>query len=356
MPTDLDRYYTPENIAIKILEKADISSSPKIFADSTCGSGRLLDAACTVFGGAECIGIDRDKSAISQLRIRRPAWHLAVANLLGSKELIMRFSNSLPNPVDLLVLNPPFSHGNRKSTDVHYEGRKVKATVSMAHLLKSLDLFKPQHGAIAIVPESLLYSGTDEDARDILKEKYALNNIIDLKNCTFRGARVNTSAIQLHKTSPLPFEKKTPQSWNFVKAVLVRGSLPVHLMNPKYPGTPFLHSTDIRKLASGFSIDTLSTTSSYAKGQISGWSILIPRVGLPNRDLISVTHLDQTVQLSDCVIALVFECQNSAAIAKQRLISEWASFYELYKGTGARYITISRLNDWLVSKGIVVTA
>jgi predicted RNA methylase len=356
MPPDLDRYYTPENVAIKILEMADIPLAAKIFADSTCGSGRLLDAACRIIGSAECIGIDRDKSAISRLRLRRPSWHLAVANLLGNKQRIMRFSNQLPNPVDLLVLNPPFSHGEKKSTKIYYDGVEIKATVSMAHLLRSLDLFKPKHGAIAIVPESFLYSDTDEVARNKLQEKYHLKKIVDLQRCTFRGARVNSSAIQLHQTSLIDSQKETSLSWTFIEAAVVRGCLPVHLMRPEYPGTPFLHSTDIRKLVSDFKFETLPTTISFAKGRVSGWSILIPRVGLPNKDLLSITHLDRIVQLSDCVIALIFDSQNSAVIARQRLIFEWNGFYELYKGTGARYITISRLTEWLMTKGIVARA
>lgn len=354
MPADLDRYYTPENVAIKILEMADIPLTAKTFADSTCGSGRLLDAACTVFGSVECVGIDRDRSAISKLRLRRPSWHLAVANLLGNKQQIMRFSNTIPNPVDLLVLNPPFSHGEKKSTNIHFDGTQVKATVSMAHLLRSLDLFKPRHGAIAIVPESLLYSDTDEEARNILQKEYCITKIFDLKNCTFRGARVNASAIQLNQSQPLTHHSDTPQSLELLEATVVRGSLPVHLMQPEVPGTPFLHSTDIKKLVPGFNFDSLLTTSSHAKGRVRGWSIMIPRVGLPNVKLISVTHLRQEVQLSDCVIALVFDSQRSANIAMQRLITDWHLFYELYKGTGARYITISRLNEWLTSRGIKI--
>ncbi|MDH0056467.1 N-6 DNA methylase [Stutzerimonas stutzeri] len=353
MGTDLDKYYTPERVAIDILEMANISFTPKVFADSTCGSGRLLDAAITVFGGVECVGLDRDKDAINQLRKRRPNWHLAVANLLGSKDSIKRFSRSLPNPVDMLFLNPPFSHGNRKSTSISYGNRNIKATVSMAHLLRSLELFNPTHGAIAIVPESLLHSQADEEARNALQAKYLINNITNLKNCTFHGARVNSSVIQLSNGIDLNPTRGAISSGNITSATLVRGSLPVHLMKQDKSGTPFLHSTHIRRLALGESLECLPTTTSQAKGRVNGWAILLPRVGLPDSRGVTVISLNQTVQLSDCVIALIFNDKASAEVAKRILLEEWSTFHALYKGTGARYVTVSRLSEWLTSRGII---
>lgn len=352
MPIDLDRYYTPEHVAVSILERADISSAPRACADSTCGTGRLLDAANMVFGKVDCVGVDRDVKAISQLRLRRPTWHLVVANLLGSRARIRDFSKSLPSPVDLLVLNPPFSHGKSKSTDIYYDGRRFKGTVAMAHLLQSLEIFNPENGAVAIVPESLLYSNTDDLARNILQEKYSLKKISDLKNCTFRGARVNASAIQVCRSEFLrPLEKKS-QKISIIEVSIVRGSLPVHIMRPERPGTPFLHSTGIRKVICGGGVEALPTTSSSAKGRLEGWSILIPRVGLPDRKLMRVVYLEQPVQLSDCVIALTFDSQHSAEKVQKIIASAWGEFYDLYKGTGAKYITISRLTEWFSFKGI----
>ncbi|MBB4863191.1 hypothetical protein HNP46_002038 [Pseudomonas nitritireducens] len=354
MPTDLDRYYTPERVATKILEMADFSRLPSTFADSTCGSGRLLDAACNIFGNVQCAGIDRDKDAIYKLRERRPDWHLKVANLLGRKDRLASFSNDLPMPVDLLVLNPPFSHGPNKSTYVTYEKKRLKSTISMAHLLRSLDLFRPRMGAIAIVPESSLYSETDQQAREIIEKTYSFRKILDLKNCTFLGARVNASAIQLHPTHKPSAPTLYLHPQNIIKADIIRGSLPVHLMQPDSYGIPFLHSTDLKKLAFGLKEDQFPHTTSNAKGKANGWSILIPRVGLPNINFISALHLDNTIQLSDCVIALTFNDEESATIAKDRITSAWGEFYELYKGTGARYITVARLSDWLALKGIII--
>lgn len=356
MAADLDRYYTPEKVAIDILEMADISFAPRVFADSTCGSGRLLDAASSVFGSVECVGLDRDKDAINQLRKRRPSWHLAVANLLGRKDYIARFSRNLPSPVDMLLLNPPFSHGDRKSTSIRYGSKNIKATVSMAHLLRSLELFNPVYGAIAIVPESLLHSQADEEARNALQADYFISNITSLKSCTFRGARVNSSVIQLSGGVGLNSSCSVPSNRNLTSAILVRGSLPVHQMKPEVMGAPFLHSTHIRRLALGESLDSLPVTTSKAKGRVDGWVILLPRVGLPDKKFISVVNLDRTVQLSDCVIALMFDSESLAEIGGRIILEHWSTFHALYRGTGARYVTVSRLLEWLNSFGVTASA
>ena len=352
MPIELDRYYTPENVAVSIIERANIKLAPSVFADSTCGSGRLLDAASTVFHNTQCIGIDRDSTAISQLRLRRPTWHLAVANLLGCKKHIMRFSNALPRPVDYLVLNPPFSLGDRKSTNIHYENSSIKGSIAMAYLLRSLEIFKPLQGTIAIVPESLLHSSTDKEARDLLFNKYTHEKLLDLRNSTFRGARVNASAIHLHHGPHLEESANHKPNFNPISTKIVRGSLPVYLMKETEEGNPFLHSTGIRKLITGDKISTLKTTSSSSKGKTQGWCILIPRVGLPDKSLIKPINLQHTTQLSDCVIALTTNNESIAKSIEERILIEWDSFFALYKGTGARYITISRLSDWLNARNI----
>ena len=70
MPHDLDRYYTPAEVARSALERATLAGSPSVCADTTCGTGRLLNAANEVFGAVQCVGIDRDSNAIAALRKR----------------------------------------------------------------------------------------------------------------------------------------------------------------------------------------------------------------------------------------------------------------------------------------------
>lgn len=343
MPIDMDRYYTPERVAISALERAHFADLPIACADSTCGSGRLLDAANTVFGPVHSIGIDRDEDAILQLRQRRPDWLLSVGDLLGNDSVGVMPKR---DDVDLLVLNPPFSHGSKKAVDIIFAGEAMKGSIAMAHLLRSFELFQPKLGAIIIAPESLLYSETDLNARKALEVSYQFQKIADLNRYTFSGASVQASVVQISPGRHTPTQQDMSLASTVIPTTIVRGSLSVHLCVNTEHGAPFLHSTDIRKVVAG-AMKELSNTSVVAKGRTKGWVILIPRVGMPDASLVKALKLEAITQLSDCVIALEFSSKVSALKAERRIHSRWNDFRGLYRGTGARYVTISRLCLWL---------
>lgn len=353
MLLDLDCYYTPERVARHVLEQASLQRVPEICADSTCGSGRLLQAANDVFGYVQCVGIDRDRYAIAKLRRINPKWILAVGDLLNAR-LRKSFVSIIPENVDLLILNPPFSLGNRKSVEIAYEGQKLRGSVAMAHLLRSFELFAPRDGAIAIVPESLLYSETDADAREVLGGRYCLQKIADLQSSTFRGARAHASAVQISPNSQRGSKKEDARGYGYViRTCVVRGGLQVHAMNESEFGTPFVHSVDIRRLVEQQDVSRLRRASNSVKGRVDGWMVLVPRVGMPEKELVRPVEIPQIVQLSDCVIAL--QCTSKATAAKlaTRIKESWEDFRGIYRGTGARYVTMLRLKEWLASRNIL---
>lgn len=353
MPFDLDCYYTPEPVARRVLERACIEQVPKVCADSTCGSGRLLDAANDVFGHVQCVGIDRDRRAIAELRRRNPNWILAVGDLLNTR-LRRSFASIIPENVDLLILNPPFSLGHRKSVEISYDGHQLRGSVAMAHLLRSFELFAPGEGAIAIVPESLLYSETDAAAREMLSVRYSLQKIADLQSSTFRGARAHASAVQIAPNKRKEGKTDDAQGYgNVIRTRVVRGALQVHVMKESRLGTPFIHSVDIRRLIEQYDVSSLRKTSNAAKGRVNGWMVLVPRVGTPEKELVQAVEITETVQLSDCVIAL--QCTSKAAATKlaSRIKESWDDFRGIFRGTGARYVTLLRLKEWLASRNII---
>lgn len=347
---ELDRYYTPETVARRILEYADLPVTPSICADSTCGNGRLLAAANEVFGGVECVGIDRDSRIISLLRRSNPDWRLTVGDLLNVKRYSQKFADFISPTVDLLILNPPFSQGNRKAVDITYRGNNIKGSVAMAYLLRSFELFGPTHGAVAIVPESLLYSETDTFGRTLLSESYSIQKLAELESHTFKGARAHATVIQILPSDNQICTKLSTSSLKSLRVRLTRGALPVHLMQKSSRGVPFVHSTDIKKVIDKVSTSDLIHTEDCSKGRISGWVILVPRVGLPEKRIIQAVNFGFQVQLSDCVLALECKSKIVALELEKRIHESWDGFRDLYKGTGARYVTRSRLSDWLASK------
>lgn len=353
MSFDLDRYYTPERVARQALEGASLDGLPEICVDSACGIGRLLDAVSNVFGKVQCAGLDRDKRAIASLRRKNPHWNLAVGDLLKKTRKDRLFTKLMPVVTDLLVLNPPFSHGASKNIGIVYDGRELRVSVAMAHILRSVELFHPRQGAIAIVPESLLYSETDSTARALLAEKYNFKKLRNLSSSTFQGARANASVIQMTPGASLKKDALHLAKLKQIGVKIIRGGLPVYQMEQSSRGTRYVHSTDLRKIARGDPASKFTKTAGVAKGIVSGWAVLIPRVGRPDRLAIVAVNIAVPIQLSDCVICI--ECRNSQAAmdVELRIKSSWSEFFDLYKGTGARYITIGRLRDWLRTKAIV---
>lgn len=349
---ELDQYFTPKDIAERII-KESILTKPKICVDSTCGSGRLLEAAYNAFEDVTCVGIDKDKNVIRSLRRKQPDWILSVGDLLQPSSFNKTRVLSLYTKSDLLVLNPPFSHGNRKSVSIEFENKNFKGSIAMAYILKSFELFRPKHGSIIIVPESILYSDTDACARSLIAENNKIDVLAELDINTFKGTRARSTVIRVipsdlksnyaehHRIKPKPLLRTT----------IIRGGLPVHDAVIINKGTPFIHTTNLKQVGCS-SIKSYQRVEPIQRGLVSGWMILIPRVGIPDKSSIKVVYFKSKIQLSDCVISLRCNSEKEAIKIERRLSLHWTSFVDLYRGTGARYVTIRRLRNWLESRNI----
>jgi hypothetical protein len=87
--------------------------------------------------------------------------------------------------------------------------------------------------------------------------------------------------------------------------------------------------------------------------ELKGPAVLIPRVGNPNPNKVCAIPEDATYILSYCVLAIKTKTMAGAKEIKSALLENWYYVNELYKGTGARYITIERLSEFLgMKKGL----
>jgi predicted RNA methylase len=357
MLLELDKYYTPSSVATSIIEKS-LFKSPRVCVDSTCGSGRLLEAAHNAFNNVKCVGLDKDKKVIASLKRKNPEWVLSVADLLNVNSYRQTRAYASQEGCDLLLLNPPFSHQGRKNIEISYMGTELKGSIAMAHILKSFELFNPKQGAIIIAPESLLYSETDSTARRILKNEYSIKTIGELESKTFRGARVHSVAIQLLRKEINIIDDSSEAinslSTNaLLTTKITRGNLAVFKFEATPYGRPFIHSTNLLELAKNSGACPLPIGTCTDKKLMSGWVLLLPRVGSPNINALKSFYLNQDVQISDCVISLSFAGKDASLEAEKRILAYWQEFSALYRGTGARYITLSRLKEWLMSKLII---
>lgn len=349
---ELNQYYTPENVAINAIELG-LSQEPSVCVDSTCGSGNLLSAAETVFNEINCIGIDKDRSIIKTLKRKNPYWTLSSADMLEPRSYKRTVAYSYSSDCDLLLLNPPFSHQNRKCILVEYMETTHKCSVAMAYILHSFNAFRPQHGAIVVVPESVLYSDIDKAARNELSNKYTLKVLKELHCTTFKGTRARATVIRLDPELSHNSKSANNMKRERVTSVqIVRGGLPVYEMEEFPDGVPFVHTTSFPNLNYEIGKSSGYATELFSRGIIKGHFVLLPRVGLPRRSYLNPHFSSTNVQLSDCVIALSCSTKNGAATVANRLRECSDSLESLYRGTGARYVTVERLGIYLRSIGI----
>jgi len=285
------------------------------------------------------------------LRRFHPDWALSVADVLQPHSCRRAVALQNTGPCDLLLLNPPFSLHGAKRVSVEFEGEATWSSVAMAHIMRSLTLFEPRQGAIAIVPESLMFSDTDALAREKLSEFYSLEVIESLPRTTFFGVRANALVVRLShggrvghtdERRPCCLPEKIREG-----LVIVRGGLPRFEASYAHEGLPYVHTTDFRDARVEATLVTLPRVTPIGRGVVTGSVILVPRVGLPKRATTMATYLRRKVQLSDCVIAIRFPSIRDARACEAALHKHWESFEGLYRGTGARYVTVHRLERWL---------
>jgi hypothetical protein len=346
---DLDRYYTPTVLASELVT-VGLSTVPgaRVVADTACGAGNLLVAAQGLIARSKCIGIDNDRNAIRRLRSRNPRWLLSVADVLDPRFASVRAVTRAP-ACDLLTLNPPFSM-SAKSVPASFYGSKVRSSVAMAHVLRSLETFEPVGGAVAIVPESLLFSDIDARARALVGCRYEARILRGLHNSTFRGARANALLVQwtpraeMENAADVASPPQAPMD-----PVVTRGGLPLFEAQKQRGGLPLVHSTSISKVAETGDFDHCVRVKGIGRGVVSGTLLFLPRVGVPSREHSQVVHVEFPVQLSDCVFALTFSSMRRALRFRRKMLRDWPSLADRYRGTGARYISVVKMNEWVNS-------
>ncbi len=337
LTADPDRYYTPAHLAERVAAATGAVHVRSVI-DSNCGAGSLLQAAESVFPRASILGIDADRDAIRRLRTRRPHWHLVTGNAL-SPLAWKRLSDRHSYENELAVLNPPFSMGSAKGCEVVVWGVSLRCSLSMAHVISTINHANPKK-VVAIVPESWAFSHGDQGARSLIEARYSIDRISSIKNSAFRGARANTILVSLTRRSRVQTALDRDCRSEAASPPLIRGGLPVFEARRSTKGIPFIHSTDLLQLASGLASVDLQP---IGRGKVSGHVVLFPRVGLPKKEQLKAISLQTTVQLSDCVIALRCANRERARLIESELGRNFDSLRAIYKGTGARYVTVERL-------------
>ena len=234
-----------------------------------------------------------------------------------------------------------------KGIAVSLPGYSGRCSVAMAHILAALGRAAPAQCS-AIVPESLMFSELDARARACLCERYEVQIVRGLRNSTFSGTRANALIVRLTTRGLVGRRRRGAATGDVPQSLsLVRGGLPLHEAETGRGGLRYVHSTELRDISRGMSVRQLRRVRPIPRGIASGHLVLLPRVGLPHVDSVRALRFRESIQLSDCVVALCFRTRAAALVWARAIRSRERQLVALYRGTGARYTTVRRLRSWL---------
>ncbi len=340
-----DSYYTPPHLAehlLRYVRKQNIAT----VADFCVGDGVLLRAAQKRWKKVKCYGTDISKNAIIFAKTHHSDWKLGKSDFLNPKSRNRcKALNTLKNGFDLVLLNPPFSCMGGTRHRIMLDNESFEASTAMAFVVESIKYLSKGGCLFAILPNSVAYSQKDAKLWNKLVKDYKLC-IIDepttkyFDNCSPRIILVSVNA---NISSPLQREFKQLKV-KTTSLSIFRGKVGMHTVkNRLLNGNYLVHSTNLR----GNNIVNVKHKIKCKISEISGPAVLIPRVGLPNPQKICTISRGTTFILSDCVIAIKTKSDKDSNELKSSIIDNWDDLNVLYKGTGARYITIERLKFFL---------
>ncbi|MBK8940865.1 MAG: methyltransferase [Polyangiaceae bacterium] len=342
----MDAYYSPPSIAEAVA--GALTVAPANVLDPSCGGGELLRAVADRFRLPRVFGVDADESAVRSVRTRFPEWIVSRGDATSSKSLSRTRVARLLGACDAMVINPPFSMNRQRRVVTVTDDGELSSSQAMQHLIVACCEFEPAH-AIAVLPESLLYSELDGAARRWLQNTYELTVLAELDPDAFGGARARTHLIRLERAArpQVPRSAREGTQPGARRALAVRrGSLQMFRAQPGR--VPLLHTTDLIPTLTAGAIVASRRVRSVGSGQTAGYFVLVPRVGsFPREFRVSLMHSDSPVQLSDCLFSIEFFSRSDGHRFVREVRREWDSFIGLLRGTGAAYVTLARLRAWI---------
>ncbi|MFV0398873.1 MAG: N-6 DNA methylase [Bacteroidales bacterium] len=347
----IDTFYTPPKLAKCLLEHVDILNIENV-VDFCVGKGELLKAAEEKFGDIKCFGTDIDKSIVYEIKNTHKHWNIEICDFTDSQS---RSNTSILKEgyFDLILSNPPFTCRGSKINKVEYCGSIFHVSTAMMFLVKSLQYLKLSGCLYAIMPSSIIFSEKDKKLICSIRNNYNIEILKEIERQPFKNCAPNIVLIKICRKKEFINEViEVPSAIPIYKMPIIydakgidvkifRGNLCVHeaIKFKNDYGRYFIHSTNLRNNTIVY--DNLRVDK--ASSEIIGPAILIHRVGNPDISKVCKLPKGESVILSDCVIAIMTKSQNIVNKMFDAIIRQETVFLSLYKGTGAKYLTIDRV-------------
>jgi len=342
----MDAYYTPTAVANKTLSQ--VRGRPTSVADFTAGDGVLLRAAADRWPQAEIIATDIDYTTVRLLRKAHPRWHVGRCDFLSaSSRALSGALRDRSGGVSLILLNPPFSGRGGTRASVCVGGEVRSCSKPLAILAASIEYVRPNGEIVAILPASTWDSDKDRDMWRWLRCMCTIQLCSRLLPYAFpecsAAAVIVWLKVRRRDRSSVNNQCKDLRALDYTATSrrLVRGLYPMHEQPRRVGGVRVIHTTNIRN-------GTVLPSHRYASSewrQVRGPAVLLPRVGMPDRNKIAI-YLDKSPRvLSDCVIAIACSSASEARDVHAILLSQWRRVRRIYTGTCAKYTTLRRVRE-----------
>jgi len=267
-----------------------------------------------------------------------------------------RILTKFQNKVSLALLNPPFSHRGGTKIDVEIGGGTIACSPSSAFVLTAFKYLNANGELAAILPAGTLSSEKDERAWNFIRSVAFVSHIGNNGNRIFKGCAAHTVLVHIVRRARSSQNSGLVESSDRGKfpqreaLELFRGKIPMHTVQKDGPKL-LIHTTGIRN----GKVNPIKFRSAAGHNVgISGPLVLVPRVGRPSFSKLVLFRATSEFVLSDCVYAL--RCQTFAAAKRlhKNLAASWEDLRVRYVGTGAPYLTVRRLCDFLEERGYFV--
>ena len=337
----MDSYYTDAVLADRLISYIPDELTINTVVDFCVGGGELLNAVSRRYPDVLCTGIDLDANAIERLKTMRPNWNIIHSDFMDNKSIESSIGST---KFDLIVLNPPFSCRGSKRVDTQLDGMTFKVSTSMSFLIEALKYVSPYGIITAILPISVIYSQKDQQAWNYLQNKYNAVILEEQEHYQFGKCSPGIVLVSLNYKKSHILTSNTPTKLGVTYHVkLKRGQLSMcDIENTNNGLYQLIHTTN---LCNNKIYDSNIKVNSHSI--ISGPAVIIPRVCHPNIGKIAIVKEGEIYAISDCILAMLVESNEDANTLFQQLINDWPNFKHLYKGTGAKYVTLERLSNYL---------
>ena len=337
----LDSYYTPSSLADKLISFIKPNKVTRA-VDFCVGDGKLLKAVAKRYKHTLLYGTDISSEALEKLSNDCPNWYLGQCDFKIDESV-----NNVPfvkeGLFDLIVLNPPFTCKGSIVEYIVFEGETYRVSTAMLFLMRTLKYMAPSGGLYAILPISCVYSIKDRKAWEYLKKHYNACVLEEPNKVSFTS-KCAPNIVLVYVGNYKVKGLKQVDTFDFtslpVKSI-IRGCIRMQnlqLSNSK-DAVPLIHTTNLRKGELVGLVNILPGHNVLVKGN----GVVIPRVCNPSPDKIVLLNENTTYALSDCVIVIITEDIVNARKVKNSIVENWDDFVIIYKGTGAQYTTLERL-------------